>query len=107
MHDLLLYIYIHICCSMYKYVCTNLLQTPIYSDCKSIYTYVYLFQTKTSPESLCLGGNQLVGSNANLQGIMKGHLYTDILTKTLLPFIHEIHLDGHKLVQDNDPMPHT
>ena len=34
---------------------------------------------------------------------MKDRLYTDILSRTLLPFIREVYQYGHKLMQENDP----
>ncbi len=37
------------------------------------------------------------------EGIMDKCLYTEILEKTLLPFIHEVYPFGHRFMQDNDP----
>ncbi len=37
------------------------------------------------------------------EGIMDKCLYTEILEKTLLPFIHEVYPFGHHFMQDNDP----
>ena len=36
-------------------------------------------------------------------GIMNATLYTQILEKTLLPFIRKVYPDGHRFQQDNDP----
>ena len=36
-------------------------------------------------------------------GIMTATLYTQILEKTLLPFIKKVYPDGHRFQQDNDP----
>ena len=34
---------------------------------------------------------------------MNAELFIDILDKTLLPFIKQVYLEGHKFMQDNDP----
>ena len=34
---------------------------------------------------------------------MNADLFTDILYKTLLPFIEGVYPEGHKFMQDNDP----
>ena len=39
-------------------------------------------------------------------GIMKKELFVSILEGTLLPFVEDVYLDGHKLMQDNDPNTH-
>ena len=36
-------------------------------------------------------------------GIMDAVLFTDILDKTLVPFINKTFPDGHRFMQDNDP----
>lgn len=36
-------------------------------------------------------------------GIMDAQLYQDIVTQTLLPFLHDVYPDGHRFAQDNDP----
>ena len=36
-------------------------------------------------------------------GIMKKELYTEILGKTVVPFLQTTFRDGHKFMQDNDP----
>ena len=37
------------------------------------------------------------------EGIMKKELYTEILGKTLVPFVQTVYPGGHKFMQDNDP----
>ena len=37
------------------------------------------------------------------EGIMDGILFTEILEKTLLPFLKKAYPDGHRFMQDNDP----
>ena len=36
-------------------------------------------------------------------GIMNAQLYTKILERTLLRFLHDVFLSGHHFMQDNDP----
>lgn len=36
-------------------------------------------------------------------GIMDRHMYTDILEKTLIPFIKDVLPDHHRFMADNDP----
>ena len=35
--------------------------------------------------------------------IMKAPLYIQILENTLLPFLRDVFLNGHRFMQDNDP----
>ena len=37
------------------------------------------------------------------EGIMDASLYTEILQKTLLPFISEVYPTNHRFMADNDP----
>lgn len=34
---------------------------------------------------------------------MDAELYTNILERTLLPFLHKVYPNGHRFMQDNDP----
>ena len=36
-------------------------------------------------------------------GIMNAQLYTQILERTLLPFLRDVFPSGHRFMQDNDP----
>ena len=38
-----------------------------------------------------------------MKGKWTARLFTDNLRHTLLPFIHQVYPDGHRLQQDNDP----
>ena len=37
------------------------------------------------------------------EGVMDADRYIQILTQTLLPFIHDVMPEGHRFMQDNDP----
>ena len=37
------------------------------------------------------------------EGIMDRFVFTDVLDKTLVPFIEEVYPDHHRFMQDNDP----
>ena len=39
----------------------------------------------------------------HLQEVDMKNLYTDILVKTLVPFVSEVYIFGHWFMQDNDP----
>ena len=63
-------------------------------------------KTKTPIQSPCLGWIFQTGATtlAVFGGIMESTFFTeDLLSKCLMPFIHETFPDGHRFQQDNDP----
>ena len=50
-------------------------------------------------------GTSVKGSNGIciFTGIMNAQLYTQILERTLLPFLRDVFPSGHRFMQDNDP----
>ena len=62
-------------------------------------------QTKTPCKSACLGRHLKEGKNRDLyfEGIMDRFLFTEILERTLVPFVESKFPDSHCFMQDNDP----
>lgn len=67
--------------------------------------FLYCFRPKHPPKVHVWGGISLRGPTGIciFEGKMNAPMYTDILQKTLKPFIDEVYPDSHRLFQDNDP----
>ena len=66
---------------------------------------IFLYRAKHPTKVHVWGGISWRGKTEIVifTGLMDAEGYIEILRKSLLPFIHSVYPDGHRLFQDNDP----
>ena len=69
-------------------------------------TSIFFFTRAKHPVKVHVWGGISLKGRTGLyifDGTMDADVYMDILSRCLLPFLHDVFPDGHRFMQDNDP----